>query len=66
VESIRDHASAHQRKLPSTLADLRLPIPQDSLMVKSMRYELQEDHAVLSIQDGNKLKWQLTLKMRNE
>ena len=66
VESIRDHASVHQGKLPNTLADLRLPIPQDSLMVKSMQYELKEDHAVLSIQDGNKLKWQLTLKMRNE
>lgn len=66
VESIRDHASAHQGKLPSTLADLRLPIPQDSLMVKSMQYELQEDYAVLSIQDWNKLKWQLTLKMRSE
>lgn len=66
VESIRDHASAHQGKLPSTLADLRLPIPQDSLLGKSMQYELQEDQAFLSIQDGNKLKWQLTLKMRSE
>jgi len=65
IESLRDYAGTNEGKLPSSLTDLRLPAPVDPFNGKPIQYELKDGYAVLSTQDFSKVKWQLTMRVRN-
>lgn len=47
VEAIRDYAAAHQGEFPATLADLRLPAPNDPLTGKPFDYQRLAGKAIL-------------------
>jgi hypothetical protein len=65
IESIRDYAASNQGKLPSSLANLRLPAPIDPSTGKTIQYELQDGFAVLTSDMHGNTKWELTLRIRN-
>jgi hypothetical protein len=49
VEAIRDHAAAHDGRLPASLSDIKdLPLPLDPVTGRPFLYEVKGDAAVLS------------------
>ena len=52
VESIRDWSGRNDGKLPTSLDDLTLPIPEDCLTNKPFRYELSADGKSADVRSG--------------
>lgn len=52
VESIRDWSGRNDGKLPTSLDDLTLPIPEDCLTNKPFRYELSADGKSADLRSG--------------
>ncbi|MCA9184956.1 MAG: hypothetical protein KDA99_05030 [Planctomycetales bacterium] len=49
IEAIRDYAAKHEGKLPSSLADLSLPVPHDPLTSTDFEYQLADGQATLAM-----------------
>lgn len=47
VEALRLYAAEHEHKLPATLAEIAVPLPDDPFTGKPFRYVLTDDHAHL-------------------
>lgn len=68
VEAVRDHAAHHEGALPASLAELRLPVPEDPMTGQPFGYAVAGDTFTLTApryleNDPNtSLEWRVTMR----